>query len=250
MTTKELILSCDLEALVEEFQNIHEVAPEKVELLRSHMTDFLQRISKLEVEVSTDIILGVPTKDEWNTGLDVSVFYRKEIVEWKNSPDFHHYYPAVEEIPSLSLEFLDEFLEDFYRPRKIPESYCFMYEPWSKTLGYQVSQKNIETVGKVELATAFLYEMTFHGFQEEDMEKERVILDERIAELEELRKLPEEEQGKHFYTMDEVYANLGIERTVRTEEEKAESRLKSNKRTLEHVIYLKNTLCDVLKEIE
>lgn len=248
MTTKELILSCKLEELVAEFQNIHEVATEKVELLRTHMTDFLQRISKLEVEESEDIMLGLPTRDEWNTGLDVSVFIQKEIEEWKNSPDFHHSYPNVEEIPHLSLEFMDEFLEDFYHPRKIPESYCFIYEPWAKSLGYQVSPQNIEDVGKVELATAFLYELTFHGFHEVDMEKERESLEESIREMDEISKLPEEEQKQHFYTSEEVFANLGIERTVKTEEEKLESRLKNNGNLLAHIIYLNKILHEVVGE--
>ena len=57
---------------------------------------------------------------------------------------------------------------------------------------------------------AVLYEMTFFGFGEEAVDAERQKLYDSFREAEELDKLPPEERPKHFFSAEEVFAELGI----------------------------------------
>ena len=57
---------------------------------------------------------------------------------------------------------------------------------------------------------AVLYEMTFFGFDEKTVDAERQKLYDSFREAEELDKLPPEERAKHFFSAEEVFAELGI----------------------------------------
>ena len=66
------------------------------------------------------------------------------------------------------------------------------------------------------LAAAVIYEMTFCGFMDEEVKAERQKLQEAIEESEAVKKLSEEEQKKHFKSIEAVFAELGW-RDKRTE---------------------------------
>jgi hypothetical protein len=75
--------------------------------------------------------------------------------------------------------------------------------------------------------------MTFFGYTEAEVDRERKKLDEAIAEEEAIRQLPPEEQAKHFHSADEVFAQLGIQ-DDRTEEEKEQARRALYQESLEN----------------
>lgn len=75
-------------------------------------------------------------------------------------------------------------------------------------------------MGAVELCAAVIWEMTFFGFDEAQVEAERRKLDEAAREAEEIRKLPEEEQRKYYVPMEEVFAEFDT--PEQTEEESQE----------------------------
>ena len=76
--------------------------------------------------------------------------------------------------------------------------------------------ENAEEIGLSRLAAAVIYEMTFCGFMDEEVEAERQELQEAIEESEAVKKLSEEEQKKHFKSIEAVFAELGW-RDKRTE---------------------------------
>lgn len=69
--------------------------------------------------------------------------------------------------------------------------------------------ENAEEIGLSRLAAAVIYEMTFCGFMDEEVEAERQKLQEAIEESEAVKKLSEEEQKKHFKSIEAVFAELG-----------------------------------------
>ena len=68
--------------------------------------------------------------------------------------------------------------------------------------------ENAEEIGLSRLAAAVIYEMTFCGFMDEEVEAERQKLQEAIEESEAVKKLSEEEQKKHFKSIEAVLRNL------------------------------------------
>ena len=77
-------------------------------------------------------------------------------------------------------------------------------------LGYEVNIANAREVGVAAFCAAVLYEMTFFGFDEKTVDAERQKLYDSLREAEELDKLPPEERAKHFFSAEEVFAELGI----------------------------------------
>ena len=68
--------------------------------------------------------------------------------------------------------------------------------------------ENAEEIGLSRLAAAVIYEMTFCGFMDEEVKAERQKLQEAIEESEAVKKLSEEEQKKHFKSIEAVLRNL------------------------------------------
>ena len=86
---------------------------------------------------------------------------------------------------------------------------------------YEVNIANAQEVGIAAFYAAVLYEMTFFGFDEEAVDAERQKLYDSFREAEELDKLPPEERAKHFFSAEEVFAELGIPEP--SEEERQET---------------------------
>jgi len=76
---------------------------------------------------------------------------------------------------------------------------------------------------KLVVKKGCIYNMTFFGFTEDQLSHERKKLEESIAELKEIEKLPKEERDKHFKSAAEVFAELGWN-DERTEDEKEQER--------------------------
>ena len=87
-------------------------------------------------------------------------------------------------------------------------------------MGYEVNIANAQEVGITAFCAAVLYEMTFFGFDEEAVDAERQKLYDSFREAEELDKLPPEERAKHFFSAEEVFAELGIPEPSEEERQK------------------------------
>ena len=94
---------------------------------------------------------------------------------------------------------------------------------WDDVLGLHVDMTNVSQYGVNRFVSEVLQEMSFHGFAEEDMVKER---DELIARVDRLDAMTPEEREATCLPMEEVLRELaeehGFEYHEDTEEEKAE----------------------------
>lgn len=113
----------------------------------------------------------------------------------------------------------------------LPDSYGFEFSPWKEVLGYQVDEKSIMELGKACILAGVIYEMTFFGFDETQVDRERKKLNEAIAESERIRNLPSKEQEKHYIPAEKIFEELGYQDN-RTLEEKEEDRQKQRREFL------------------
>ena len=71
--------------------------------------------------------------------------------------------------------------------------------------------ENAEEIGLSRLAAAVIYEMTFCGFMDEEVEAERQKLQEAIEESEAVKKLSEEEQIAAGISPSLIRVSVGLE---------------------------------------
>ena len=71
--------------------------------------------------------------------------------------------------------------------KDIQQSYALEYTPWSKWLGYEVSQKVFKKMPKDEIAAHCLWEMTFAGFTQSKIRREINALKKQVQDIKEGR---------------------------------------------------------------
>lgn len=94
----------------------------------------------------------------------------------------------------------------------IPQGYAFELSDWEEILGYSVPQCMINIYGLETTMACVIYEMTFFGYEREDMEEKREEVHQRVDEIIEVLKKPQEEQDKYFVPSEEVFKELGVEK--------------------------------------
>ena len=187
------------------------------------------------------ILLGRYVYDfiEKELSVDVGVYYLDEID--KKLQYIEHVYHVCKATPVE--EMTDKEIEDFIESVKttdpnesyLPSGYAFEFTEWEEILGWEVDPINVESVGINKFLSYVLFEMTFNGFEEMSQQERREDMEKRIEEFEELRKLPIEEQEKHFVRLDidEEFEKLsekyGFERVKKTDEEKEKERIEMNR---------------------
>ena len=84
--------------------------------------------------------------------------------------------------------------------------------------------------------------MTFFGFSEENIDKEHKILDQLTKEMDEILKLPKEEQEKYFILWETLKKELEIE------DDSPEEELRKRKEMNREILYNNLQSYRVLKE--
>ena len=214
MIIKDLLEQCPEEQVISAVLDLCGVDQTERDSVAQSYRAFLERLQQIQPLDTGHILLAVSFIDDGKERLDVPV-YRKEQME---AIRFDRLCKLVN-LGKLSLEELQKERQSL----SLPDGYAFEFSPWEEVLGYELNIENAEEIGLPRLAAAVIYEMTFCGFTDEEVEAERQKLREAIEESEAVKKLPEEEQKKHFKSMEEVFAELGWQ-DKRTEEEKREDR--------------------------
>ena len=214
MNVKELIRSQSPECIATVILKKFQAEQEGRERAIKRLVQFIEDLNKIEPIESGHMILGIFHVDEDGDYLDPCL-YRKE--------NLAAGLPLDSELARLEcIDGLCEAeVERLAHIRDFPESYAFEFSRWSEILGYEIDVRNARDVGVPELCAAIIWDMTFFGFEEEQVEVERRKLDEAARESEEIRKRPEEEQKKYYIPAEEVSAKFGF--PERTEEEKRKS---------------------------
>ena len=216
MNVKELIASQPAEAiaaiLLDKFRNQPDDRDARERAIK-RLIRFIEGLDGIEPVDSGHLILGIFHVDEDGDFLDPCLYCKEELeVGCRADSEL----AGLEDIEELT----EEEIERLAHIRDFPESYAFEFSPRNEILGYEIDARNACDVGAAELCAAVIWEMTFYGFEEAKVEAERQKLDEALREAEEICKLPEEEQGKHFIPAEEVFAELGLPK--QSEEEKQE----------------------------
>jgi hypothetical protein len=175
--------------------------------------ELIARIKAIAPVETDGLLLGNYYTDEGEERFDTVLFHKAELAAFEPHPAWDRV-DTVDELP-------DEELEQLIPLLALPDTYAYELSPWKEILGYEVNPENVSAVGSPKFAAAVLYEMTFFGITEETIDLERQKLKESLTEADKIFQLPTEEREAHFYSVEDVFADLGI-RDERTEEEKTQ----------------------------
>ena len=214
MNVKELILSQSAADIAAALLDRLDVEPAKRDKGIRRITALIDTLRDMEPEATDYMLLGVYHMYEDKEFLDANLYCKSELpADLAPLPDIL----AVKGIDELTV---DE-IEQAARAIQLSQGYAFELSPWCEVLGYEVNIANAQEVGVAAFCAAVLYEMTFFGFDEKVVDVERQKLYDSFREAEELDKLPPEERAKHFFSAEEVFAELGIPEP--SEEERQET---------------------------
>lgn len=214
MNIKELILSQSAADIAAALLDRLDVEPAKRDKGIRRITALIDTLRGMKPEATDYMLLGVYHMYDDREFLDANLYSKSELhAELAPLLDIL----AVKGIDELTM---DE-TEQAARAIQLPQGYAFELSPWREVLGYEVNIANAQEVGMAAFCAAVLYEMTFFGFDEKAVDAERQKLYDSFREAEELDKLPPEERTKHFFSAEEVFAELGIPEP--SEEERRET---------------------------
>lgn len=207
MTIQQLLAQYSVEDIVRTTMAVYDLNTAKYPKIYANYAALIEGLLKLEAVLTDDVLLGIVYEDDGESHMDTAV-YKAETMA-RPIP----YSPILENtVDTATLS--DETLDAGIRSEVFPESYSYLFVPWAEIMGYQVNKANLEDVGAIPLLVDTLYELTFFGFAEADMEAERHILEESAAEAEALEALSPEEQDAYYaetaIDIDEWWDELGL----------------------------------------
>lgn len=213
MTVKELLELCPMDDVLAALADIENVEDGYRETFCRKYRNVIEGLkARTPYCGESFVLLGHRYRFDGKDSPDVSLFKKRAIAkEFEPVVDID----GMEDINKLS----DKDMERLINLRTVPDSYAIDFISWDEILAFEVDEGNVETVGAATLLGALIEEMTFFGLRESDMRAERDDLTRCAAELDEILKLPPEEQRKHLKSADELFSELGVVDN-RTEEEK------------------------------
>lgn len=209
MTVQDLLKAAPHEELIEFFipYRFEDVAMEDRPKLKDRLDVWMQGLINRSVTEREDMLLAHISYVE-NERFAVNVVKRQEVEKWvvdgmrvvdPNPDDPASAYPHL------------------------PQIYGIFFSDWDDVLGLQVDEHNVAEHGVNLFLFEVLREMSFNGFDEADMVKER---DELIKRVERLNAMIPEKRDASCRPMNEVFREMsekyGFEYHEDTEEEKAE----------------------------
>jgi hypothetical protein len=163
MIIKDLLMKCSLDDIVAGIMEIASVDEEKrADVYKTHK-DFMEHLQSIEPIDSGHIAFGILYRTEGKELPDLSLFSKKEILE---KFDLDSKMKDISEIHMLSDD--DE-----------------------------VDESSVQEIGIARFLSSAIYNMTFFGFTENQLNHERKKLKESIAELEEIEKLPKKRRTSY-----------------------------------------------------
>lgn len=238
MNVKELIQSAPRFELIDDSLALMDIPPERTEAAKERFGEFLDRLDGIEPTSTGYVILGVVYAENGRERLEANLYCDSEL-------------PGLAEIKGELAKFdSDSDAERLCNVVSNTKRYAYEYKPWGEILGFRVLRSNARDVGSTKLAAAVLYEMTFFGFNEENVKAEREKLDAAIAEVDLSKEIS--------ISAEELFSRFGW-RDERTEKEKENERLAAIREQMENLRrsweslrrYVKRiplkTLCDVIE---
>lgn len=214
MTMRDLLIKCDKREMYDKYIQIcGDVPIQKYNEVFDKLSTFTDDLLNEQVNESENDILILYTA---YNGLDNEKYPDTSVFSIKDIKEFFQPLAYFDELEDQDIELLSDeqvktlwdihytLLEkkDKLHPEKshpgIVEGKAYYFCDWSEILGFLVPDYIIKTEYEAVFAAVVLYEISFFGFDKEDMIKERNRLNESIEEMEKIKELPEEEQKKHL----------------------------------------------------
>jgi hypothetical protein len=93
-------------------------------------------------------------------------------------------------------------------PNSITDSYAIEFVAWEKWLGMDLAPETTKIFSDLEIIAHCLYEMTFIGYNEEEINDQFEMINDRV---EEYKNLTKEEKEEKTITLDELNKRLNKE---------------------------------------
>lgn len=229
MRVKELLREADIDKQVElvlKRQPDYEKPYDK-EVVKQNLTEFLAMLDTLTPKDSEDDAAPYVMVAEkyYDTDFDdnIQCYTNMELYSKKELISCIENLPAVIPVVPDNLEELtsEEVKQVLNELPSNPIGYGYEFTEWEEVLNFEVLYIP-EGAERQEYISDILYEMSFNGMTRDSQVERREELEASIKESEEIRKLPKEEQEKHYHSIDELFDVLGY--TPPSEEEREENR--------------------------
>jgi hypothetical protein len=213
MKFKELIDSVHWEFIEDEFRSWYYKDKEASEYQLDGYRKVFDELKMIEPK-DTDmrIYLKLIIWDEFENKLEEEPYV---IVDGKNgklqkeSEDFCYF------------QFKDD--EDKERIGNEEISWGIEFEPWDIWLGMSIDEDTLKEFTKEEIVTHCLWEMTFCGYDQEDIQEQMNELQDRVKEIE---NMSEEELKENTLSLDDIKERL--DKRIAEDDEDEEDDLKIN----------------------
>ncbi|MFI3326567.1 MAG: DUF6557 family protein [Clostridia bacterium] len=236
MIFKDLLMQASVEEVVNSITKRFEIDETKYCQVLDKHNKLFEILYELE-PINTNNIIVCSTCESFDESFISESIY--DLDEIKNNDEIEKELKRLENIG------IDE-IQKIIGITKLPQGFSMMYVPWEEILGYQVSEKNIADIGKADFVATIIYEMTFFGFTQEELNAEREKLEKIIEEQKEIEKLPEEERAKHYVSIEDLFDDLDDDNDEEQEKIDTENNsrewLRNKKRELEVLVDIKNKL--------
>lgn len=199
----------DTDEDIENSKLCHQVAFLKIKTID------IEKPDKNNILIGHKIIDYNETTNDNYEYIDASLYSVKEIKKYfKINKEFETNF----DFTTLSLQELKDFLRDF----REYTSYAYEFTPWKEILSFMIEESSLNDIGELAFISSIFNEMTFLGFDEEDVEEEREELSNRVEEVE---KAIATGDNSCFKTWKEVKEELfpDLEMPIITEEEMKKS---------------------------
>lgn len=87
-------------------------------------------------------------------------------------------------------------------------SQALEFTPWSEWLAMEIAAESLQNFNELEIIAHCLYEMTFIGFEEEEIQEKIQNIE---AEAEKYKNMTEEERKENTISLDELFKDLDDE---------------------------------------
>ena len=194
MTIQDLLRATPRDDLLDFFipYRFDAVEDEDKPLLKERLSDWIQALTERPITARPDVLLAHISYVE-EERFAVSVVRQEEVEKWQK--DGMRTMPPEIDDPATAYPML-------------PQIYGIIMSDWDDVLALQVDMKNVFQYGINRFVSEVLQEMSFHGFEEEDMVKER---NELIARVDRLDAMTPEDRDATCVPMEEVLRELAEE---------------------------------------
>ncbi|OYU85361.1 MAG: hypothetical protein CFE24_02340 [Flavobacterium sp. BFFFF2] len=90
-------------------------------------------------------------------------------------------------------------------PNSFTNSYAIEFESWEKWLGMEIAPETLMNFNELEIISHCLYEMTFCGYEQDEIQEQLESIKKTVADYEDLS---DEEKKLKTYTIEELKAKL------------------------------------------